>query len=106
MQREAEAGLDFAREVGSHLTVDVITTQLQLIRTLRGLTPIFGCFDDAGFDEKRFEQHLQEDPRLALATCWYWIRKLQARVLAGDHTAAIAAAARGGAPALDVAFVP
>ena len=93
VQREAEAGLDFARETGSHITVDIITTQLQLIRTLRGLTPILGCFDDTGFDEKRFEQHLQEDPRLAFATCWYWIRKLQARVLAGDHTAAIAAAA-------------
>ena len=93
VQREAETGLAFAHEVASHLTVDVITTQLQLIRTLRGLTPIFGCFDDPGFDEKRFEQHLQEDPRLALATCWYWIRKLQARVYAGDHIAAIAAAA-------------
>jgi PAS domain S-box-containing protein len=58
------------------------------------LTPIFGRFDDAGFEEQRFEQHLEADPRLALAACWYWIRKLQARVLAGDYAAAIAAAAR------------
>ena len=58
VQREAEAGLDFARQARFGLVVDRITAQLQLIRTLRGLTPIFGCFDDAGFDEERFEQHL------------------------------------------------
>ena len=94
VQREAEAGLDFARQARFGLVVDRITGQLQLIRTLRGLTPIFGPFDDAGFDEERFEQHLEADPRLALAACWYWIRKLQARVLADDNAAAIAAAAQ------------
>src|SRR5258705_7947057 len=94
VQRQAEAGLDFARQARFGLVVDRITGQLQLIRTLRGLTPIFGSFDDARFDQERFEQHLEADPRLALAGCWYWIRKLQARVLADDHAAAIAAAAR------------
>ena len=94
VQREAEAGLDFARQARFGLLVDRITGQLQLIRTLRGLTPIFGPFDDTGFDEERFEQHLEADPSLALAACWYWIRKLQARVLAGDPAAAIAAAAQ------------
>src|SRR6202023_3998634 len=94
VQREAEAGLDFARQARFGLVGVRINGQLQLIRTLRGLTPIFGPFDDAGFDEERFEQHLEADPRLALAACWYWIRKLQARVGAGDHDAAIAAAAQ------------
>ncbi len=94
VQRKAEAGLDVARQARFGIVVDRITGQLQLIRTLRGLTPVFGCFNDAGFDEERFEQHLGADPRLALAACWYWIRKLQARVLAGDHVGAIAAAAQ------------
>jgi PAS domain S-box-containing protein len=94
VQWKADAGIDFARRARFGLVVDRISAQLQLIRTLRGLTPIFGRFDDAGFDEQRFEQHLAADPRLALAECWYWIRKLQARVLAGDYAAAIAAAAR------------
>ena len=35
---------------------------------------------DMPFDEGRFEQHLENDPRLAFAACWYWIRKLQARI--------------------------
>ena len=59
VQREAEAGLAFARQVRFGLVVDFITTQLQLIRTLRGLTPEFGSFDDDEFDEGRFEQHLE-----------------------------------------------
>jgi PAS domain S-box-containing protein len=94
VQREAEAGLDVARQARFGQVVDRITAQLQLIRTLRGLTPIFGSFNDAGFDEERFERHLEEDPRLAIAACCYWIRKLQACVLADDHAAAASAAAQ------------
>src|SRR6202022_2059987 len=52
----------------------------------------FSSFNDAEFDESRFERHLQSDPRLALPECWYWIRKLQARVYANDYPSAIEAA--------------
>ena len=93
VQREAQTGLDFARQARFGLVVDRMTGKLRLIQTLRGLTPIFGSFDDAEFDEHRFEMHLKQDARLALAACWYWIRKLQARFFAGDYAAAIAAAA-------------
>ena len=91
-QREAENGLDFARRARFGLVVDIITGQLGLIRTLRGLTPRFGCFDDDRFGESSFEHHLRSDPRLALPECWYWIRKLQARVYANDYAGAIGAA--------------
>jgi predicted ATPase/signal transduction histidine kinase/GAF domain-containing protein len=94
VQREAEAGLDYVHRARFGLVVDTITVQLQLIRTLRGLTPSFGCFDEAGFDEERFERHLEEDPRLAIATCFYWIRKLQARFFGGVYGSAITAAAK------------
>ena len=89
---EAEAGLDFARHSRFGLVIDRITTQLRLIRTLRGLTPEFGSFNDTEFDEVRFEQHLTEEPDLAIAACWYWIRKLQARFFAGEYASAMAAA--------------
>jgi hypothetical protein len=82
-QQEAEKGLEFARKARFGLIVDSITGQLRLIRTLRGLTLDFSSYNDADFDEDRFEQHLEEDPRLAIATCWYWIRKLQANFHAG-----------------------
>ena len=92
VQREAESGLEFARKARFGLVIDIITTQLGLIRTLRGLTPEFGSFNEEGFDENQFEQHLQSDPGLALPECWYWIRKLQACVYAHDWTSAIDAA--------------
>ena len=51
VQREAEHGLAFAQKMRFGLVIDIITDQLGLIRTLRGLTPTFGCFDDEQFDE-------------------------------------------------------
>jgi PAS domain S-box-containing protein len=91
VQREAEAGIEFAR-AQVDLAVDRLTGQLQLIRTLRGLTPAFGCFDEPGFHEEQFEHRLEADPRLVHAAFWYWARKLQARVLADDAAAVVAAA--------------
>ena len=91
VQREAENGLEFAEKTRSHHAIDHITVQLRLIRTLRGLTTKFGLFNDEQFDELRFECHLSSNPRLAQPECWYWIRKLQARVLAGDYSSAIQA---------------
>jgi PAS domain S-box-containing protein len=93
-QREADNGLDFARKARFGLVIDIITAQLGLIRTLRGLTPEFGSFNDEGFNERQFEDHLQSDPRLALPECWYWVRKLQARVYANDYASAIEASSK------------
>ncbi|SDD96367.1 PAS domain S-box-containing protein, partial [Cupriavidus sp. YR651] len=91
-QDEAEHGLAFAEKSRFGLAIDIIATQVALIRTLRGLTPRFGCLDDAKFDELRIERRFAENPELAIAACWYWIRKLQARCIAGDHAAAMDAA--------------
>src|SRR5262249_4390958 len=68
-----------------------ISGEVGLIRTLRGSTRTFGVFDDEHFDERAFELHFANDPVLALPECWYWIRKIQARFLAGDYSAAIQA---------------
>src|SRR6266850_7101657 len=93
-QREAERGLEFAQKARFGLVIEIITAQLQLIRTLRGLTPTFGSFDGEQFDERRFEGHLASRRNLDLPECWYWIRKLQARVLAGDYRSAVEAASK------------
>ena len=85
VQRETENGLQFAQKARFGRVIDVITAQLGLIRTLRGLTPKFGSFDEGQFKELRFERHLANYPALALPECWYWIRKLQARFFAGDY---------------------
>ncbi len=94
VQEEAERGLVYARKVRFGLVGDFIGTQLASIRMLRGFTPTFGCFDDGQFIERDFEAHLAANPDLALAECWYWVRKIQACYLAGDPGAAMQAAAR------------
>jgi predicted ATPase/transcriptional regulator with GAF, ATPase, and Fis domain len=94
VQREAETALAFANSVPYGTVINVITAQLGLVRTLRGLTPQFGSFSDGHFDELQFERHLSGNSSLALAECWYWIRKLQARVFAEDYLSAIQASGK------------
>jgi predicted ATPase/signal transduction histidine kinase len=89
VQQEALNGLQYAQKIPFGLVVDHIRSQVGLIRTLRGLTPKFGSFNDSQFDESRFECHLASDPALAQPECYYWIRKLQAQFLAGDHSSAL-----------------
>lgn len=88
VQAEAEHGLAYARRVRFGLVTDFITTQIALVRMLRGQVPTFGHLDDATFSELEHEAHLARDPALALAECWYWVRKCQARYLAGDYATA------------------
>jgi predicted ATPase/signal transduction histidine kinase len=94
VQREAENGLEFAEKAHFGLVVDIITTQIALIRTLRGLTPEFGCFDDGHTDERQIEHRLSSKATLAIAACWYWIRKMQARYIAGQYDMALEASLR------------
>jgi PAS domain S-box-containing protein len=95
-EREAEHGLAFAQKARIGFVIDEIASQLGLIRTLRGLTPTFGSFDDEQFQERGIEHRFSENPDLALAECWYWIRKLQARFFAGDYASAIEASSTAG----------
>src|SRR5258708_23887098 len=57
-----------------------------------GRAAAFFTFGDAQFDETAFEALLSDDDRTIV--CWYWILKLQARFILGDHEAALAAAAQ------------
>jgi PAS domain S-box-containing protein len=92
VHQEAKAGLEFARRACFGTVVSLITAQLGLIRTLRGLTPVFGRFNDENFQEEQFEQQLAAETNLGTTPLVYWIRKLQARILANDPVAAVAAA--------------
>ena len=93
-QREAEAGLSFARKAKFGMVAGFFTGKLRLMLALRGLTSSLGSFNDASFDEGQFEQYLGADPRFAAALCWYSIRKLQARFHAGEYSSALEAAAK------------
>jgi PAS domain S-box-containing protein len=93
-QKQVESGLAFAQQLRYGVIESWLTGQLGLIRALRGLTAKFGSFDDGQFGELAFEHHLSSNPALALPECWYWIRKMQARFLAGDYAAAVHASSR------------
>jgi PAS domain S-box-containing protein len=94
VEREALHGLAFAQKARFGFVINSIGPQLGLIRTLRGLTPKFGFFDDEQFDERQIERLFSENPDLAFVECWYWIRKLQARFFAGEYASAIEASSR------------
>src|SRR5260370_2420113 len=94
VQGEAERGLAFAQNMRFGLGIDFSAAQVGLVRTLRGSTPNFGCFDDEQFDELRIERRFSENRDLAIAESWYWIRKLQARFFAGDYAGALEASSR------------
>ncbi|UWU94317.1 trifunctional serine/threonine-protein kinase/ATP-binding protein/sensor histidine kinase [Bradyrhizobium sp. CB1015] len=88
-EREAEWGLHFVRNARFGLVEHIIATQLALIKALRrsGKQPASLGYEH--MDEHQVEQYLSNSPALAIAQCWYWIRKLQLRYLIGDYTAAI-----------------
>ncbi|SED35587.1 AAA family ATPase [Bradyrhizobium erythrophlei] len=97
VQRDAEGGIEFQRRAKVGLSIVAVATQLSLVRTLRGLSPQFGSMDGAEFDEVSFERQLASDPSMASSECWYWVRKLQGRFLAGDYLVAVEAASKAKA---------
>jgi hypothetical protein len=94
VQLEAENALEFVQKARFGLIVDIIVGQVGFTRTLRGLTPKFGCFNDERFDELQFERHLESSPVSMLPDFWYRIRKTQARFFAGDYASAVDASLR------------
>ncbi len=94
VRQQAERSLDIARRARNSPAEDNYAAQLRLIMSLRGLLPHFGSFNDPTFDEARFEHHLESNPNGSIATCIYWIRKMQARFYADDFAAAIEASAK------------
>ena len=49
-----------------------------------GETPHFSTFNDNDFAEAASDAQLNDD-RLSTVACRYWILKLQARLISGDH---------------------
>jgi two-component sensor histidine kinase len=92
VEQQASAGLAYMRQVKFGFCADILTTQLQLVRALRGRTSDIDSFSDPGFDEVLFQSRLGADRALDLPMCWHWIRKLQACFFAGSFAAALEAA--------------
>jgi predicted ATPase len=92
VQREAENGLAVAQKARFEFLIDIAATQLELIRTLRGLTPRFGSFDGQ-FEGLRIERRFTRSRDLQ-AECTYLICTLQARFFSGEYRTAVEASSR------------
>lgn len=93
---ESQERLDFVSAARFGLVVAIITAQQRFMATLQGRTERFGCFDDSGFNEVAFEVQLDANRSLDIAACWYWIRKAQARFMAGEPGLALASLQKAG----------
>src|SRR5262249_53243394 len=98
VQREAELGVTIARQVNFGMGGDMNAGVVGMLRALRGLTPSLVVFADDAETDAELEERLLADPRLLVARRSYFVRKLQACVLNGDHVAALAAAAHAEGP--------
>jgi PAS domain S-box-containing protein len=92
VQAEAESAVAFSGKAQLGRVSATCGAQLGLARTLRGLTATFGRLDHDGYNERETERHFASDPNLGLPEFHYWVRKLQARFLSGDHSSAVGAA--------------
>ena len=95
VQTECENGLAFAKRVRFGLVIHLCGAQLGLIRTLRGATPALGRLDHDDYSEPEVERNLAGNRNLVFAEFYYWTRKVQARVFAGDYSSAAEAAFKG-----------
>jgi PAS domain S-box-containing protein len=95
VQTECENGLAFAKRVRFGLVIHLCGAQLGLIRTLRGVAPALGSLDHDDYSEPDVERDLASNQNLIFAEFYYWTRKVEARVFAGDYASAAEAAFKG-----------
>jgi PAS domain S-box-containing protein len=89
--RESERGLDFVQKARFRDMEDAVVSQQRFIATMQGRTATFSTFSDGQFDEAAFEASMTANRRAPMV-CSYWILKLKARFLSGEHAEALAAA--------------
>ncbi|WP_236515904.1 AAA family ATPase [Sandaracinus amylolyticus] len=89
--------LEIARELRAPASVGIVDAQLRLVDSLRGADDRFPRLFAGEEDEIEYEAALAEGRAIPIVACWYWIRKLVARVIAGDHASAVDAARKADA---------
>jgi PAS domain S-box-containing protein len=88
--QETLNGMEFVERAKFKDVQDVILSQQRFILNMQGATASFSSFSDVNFDEHAFEAGLGSH-RMNTMVCWYWILKLEARVISGDECEALAA---------------
>jgi predicted ATPase/signal transduction histidine kinase len=92
VQHETLRALAFARKAQFGLAVATFIEQLISLRDFRGRESEVVFFEESGQDEQWFRQYLEDGgPALAVAASWYWIHKIQSRIIACDYKGSIEA---------------
>ena len=87
-QKVIEANLHKVRKLKFRYMIDLITIQLDYVRTLRGHTRAFASFDDEHSEEDAAEGAFTGNLDLPILEWVYWSRLLQARFIAGHYATA------------------
>lgn len=90
-QRVAEDGLAFSLASKFLLGEVILRVQIGFARALRGETPRLTTLLESEAEEHELRQMAEATPGFELPLGWYWIRKLQACVIARDPSGAVAA---------------
>ena len=93
---ESERRVSFTRRARYDASTQSIIGIQRLIQSLRGRTPRLSSFNGADFVEEEYEAEMDRYP-WTIVICWYYIMKLEGRVLSGAFDEAAAAAARARA---------
>lgn len=101
--REATWRLDFVRKFKFRLVEETLLVYQRLIESLRGHTEALTRFDAPDFDEAAYEAFLTQHGH-PVSVFWYYLARLRAAVMAGDHEAALVAAGRAE-PMLEAVFI-
>ena len=93
-QKVIEANLHKVRKMKFRYIIDLMTIQLDYVRTLRGHTRAFASFDEQYSEEGAAEGAFTGNPDLPILEWLYWTRLLQARFIAGHYATASEALSR------------
>jgi PAS domain S-box-containing protein len=93
-QKVIEANLHKVRKMKFRYIIDLMTIQLDYVRTLRGHTRAFASFDEQYSEEDAAEGAFTGNPDLPILEWLYWTRLLQARFIAGHYATASEALSR------------
>lgn len=90
----AVEGHTYAKSARFGLAEVILEVQTRLVRGLGGRSSDMRLLGETSEDEFALLNRIQDQAGFELAVCWFWVRKLQACVVAGDSAAAREAADR------------
>jgi PAS domain S-box-containing protein len=91
--RETERRLEFTQRMNFDSSYQALFAMQKFVRNMRGETDSITTFSHENFDDATYDQMMSSYGQ-PIVTCWYYILKLQARVMFGLYEEAVEVAAK------------